>query len=76
MDIGGKIIKLQRACVGQEQIAAEMGVNAMSMLAGQIGGTPTRVLQLLNMTTAEDLIKEGEYEGEPRFTFEMACYNH
>jgi splicing factor U2AF subunit len=65
MDIGGQSIKLQRACIGQEQVSAEMGVNTMSMLAGTISTTmeKTRVLQMLNMTTPDELIKDGEYEG-------------
>ena len=65
MDIGGQSIKLTRACLGQEQANSEMGVNAMSMLAGTISTTmeKTRVLQLLNMITPEELIRDDDYEG-------------
>jgi splicing factor U2AF subunit len=42
-----------------------MGVNAMSMLAGTTtdGLDEGRVLQLLNMVTAEELIDNEDYEG-------------
>jgi splicing factor U2AF subunit len=42
-----------------------MGVNTMSMMAGTISTTmeKTRVLQLLNMTTPEELINDEAYEG-------------
>lgn len=64
MDIGGQSIKLTRACLGQEQVNSEMGVNAMSMLAGTVSSTmeKTRVLQLLNMITPEELIRDDDYE--------------
>ncbi len=65
MEIGGQNIKLARACLGQEQVAAEMGVNAMSLLAGTVSTTmeKTRVLQLLNMVTPEELVRDDDYEG-------------
>jgi splicing factor U2AF subunit len=65
MDIGGQSIKLTRACLGQEQANTEMGVNAMSLLAGTVSTTmeKTRVLQLLNMITTEELIRDDDYEG-------------
>lgn len=65
MEIGGQSIKLSRACLGQEQANTEMGVSAMSMLAGTISTTmeKTRVLQLLNMVTPEELIRDDDYQG-------------
>ncbi|KIW07702.1 uncharacterized protein PV09_01638 [Verruconis gallopava] len=64
MEIGGLSIKLQRACLGQEQVAADMGVNAMSLLAGTVSTTmeKTRVLQMLNMVTPEELIRDDDVE--------------
>lgn len=43
----------------------EMGVNAMSMFAGTQSNDldEGRVIQLLNMVTAEELIDNEEYEG-------------
>jgi splicing factor U2AF subunit len=59
-------IKLQRASIGMTQASGlEMGVNAMSMLAGTTSQdlAEGRVLQLLNMVTPEELIDNDEYEG-------------
>jgi len=44
----------------------EMGVNAMSLLAGTTSTEleQGRVLQLLNMVTAEELIDNEDYAGE------------
>ena len=66
MELGDQLLKVTRASIGIQQASGlEMGVNAMSMLAGTTSDSPDqgRVLQLLNMTTAEELMKEGEYEG-------------
>lgn len=65
MEIGGQNIKLTRACLGQEQANTEMGVQAMSILAGTVSTSmeKTRVLQLLNMVTPEELIRDDDYEG-------------
>ena len=43
----------------------EMGVNAMSLLAGTASDDHNegRVLQLLNMVTPEELMDNEEYEG-------------
>ena len=60
-------LKVQRASIGQTQVSGvEMGVNAMSMLAGtkSQGLEDGRVLQLLNMVTAEELIDNEDYEGK------------
>jgi splicing factor U2AF subunit len=67
MEIGDKHLKVQRASIGNTQVSGvEMGVNAMSMLAGTTskGLEEGRVLQLLNMVTAEELIDNDEYEGK------------
>lgn len=67
MELGDKHLKVQRASIGNTQVSGlEMGVNAMSMLAGttssELGGG--RVLQLLNMVTPEELIDNEDYEGK------------
>ncbi|KAL9093899.1 MAG: hypothetical protein Q9165_003822 [Trypethelium subeluteriae] len=67
MELGGQFLKVTRASLGIQQASGvEMGVNAMSMLAGTTSADSTsdsRVLQLLNITTAEELMKDGEYDG-------------
>ena len=65
MKFGDHAIKVQKASIGITQVAGEMGVNAMSMLAGT---TPSdagtgRVLQLLNMVTPDELMDNDDYEG-------------
>lgn len=67
MQIGDDQIRVKRASVGVQQVSGlEMGVNAMSMLAGTQSTDlyESRVLQLLNMVTAEDLMDNDEYEGK------------
>ncbi len=67
MELGDKHLKVQRASIGLTQVSGlEMGVNAMSMLAGTTsqGLDEGRVLQLLNMVTPEELIDNEDYEGE------------
>lgn len=67
MDLGDHKIKVQRASIGFTQASGlEMGVNAMSMFAGTTSDNfeDGRVLQLLNMVTAEELIDNEDYEGE------------
>jgi splicing factor U2AF subunit len=66
MELGDKHLRVQRASIGLTQVSGlEMGVNAMSMLAGTTsqGLDEGRVLQLLNMVTAEELIDNEDYEG-------------
>lgn len=65
MDVGGKPLKITKACIGGTQVANfDAGINAISNLAGQgNGGEATRVLQLLNMVTAEELLDNDDYEG-------------
>ncbi|TVY57618.1 Splicing factor U2AF 50 kDa subunit [Lachnellula cervina] len=65
MELGDKHLKVQRASIGNTQVSGlEMGVNAMSMLAGTTsqGLEDGRVLQLLNMVTPEELIDSEDYE--------------
>jgi len=67
MELGDRKLKVQRASVGATQTAGvEMGVNAMSLLAGTNSTELEhgRVLQLLNMVTAEELIDNEDYAGE------------
>ena len=66
MELGEKHLKVQRASIGFAQAAGlEMGVSAMSMLAGTTSDTLEEgtVLQLLNMVTPEELMDNEEYEG-------------
>ncbi|KAI9784159.1 MAG: hypothetical protein M1839_002664 [Geoglossum umbratile] len=65
MELGDKHLKIQRASIGIKQAPGlEMGVNAMSMLAGTTSQDleEGRVLQLLNMVTPEELIDNDEYD--------------
>lgn len=68
MLIGEKNIKVQKASIGITQVAGiEMGVNAMSMLAGTTAGADSeesRVLQLLNMVTPDELMDNDDYQGK------------
>jgi len=66
MELGDASLKVQRASIGFTQASGlEMGVNAMSMFAGTTSNDleESRVLQLLNMVTPEELIDNDEYEG-------------
>ncbi|KAK3330802.1 hypothetical protein B0H66DRAFT_572754 [Apodospora peruviana] len=64
MQLGEHSLKVQKASVGITQVAGEMGVNAMSMLAGTTSMEPdvSRVLQLLNMVTPDELMDNDDYE--------------
>ena len=67
MELGDKHLKVQRASIGVTQASGlEMGVNAMAMLAGTTSQDldEGRVLQLLNMVTAEELIDNEDYDGK------------
>jgi splicing factor U2AF subunit len=66
MEIGEKRLVVRKASIGVTQVAGEMSVNAMSMLAGTTSTDPdiSRVLQLLNMVTPEELLDNDDYEGE------------
>lgn len=67
MDLGEKRLTVRKASIGVTQVAGEMSVNAMSMLAGTTSTDPeiSRVLQLLNMVTPEELMDNDDYEGKP-----------
>jgi splicing factor U2AF subunit len=66
LELGDKNLRVQRASIGHTQSGnLEMGVNAMSMLAGMNSkdADESRVLQLLNMVTPEELLDNEDYEG-------------
>jgi len=71
MALGDHTLKVKKASVGITQVAGEMGVNAMSMLAGttSLDGDVSRVLQLLNMVTPDELMDNDDYEGKPWHPF-------
>ncbi|KAH8771692.1 hypothetical protein F5883DRAFT_642368 [Diaporthe sp. PMI_573] len=65
MELGENYLKVRKASIGITQVAGvEMGVNAMSMLAGTTStdSEVTRILQLLNMVTPEELMDNDDYE--------------
>ncbi|KAI3395905.1 hypothetical protein diail_690 [Diaporthe ilicicola] len=65
MELGENHLKVRKASIGITQVAGvEMGVNAMSMLAGTTStdSEVTRILQLLNMVTPEELMDNEDYE--------------
>jgi hypothetical protein len=66
MPLGEQKLKVKKASIGITQVAGEMSVNAMSMLAGTTSThaeASSRVLQLLNMVTPEELMDNDDYEG-------------
>ena len=65
IELGDGNLIAARASVGVQQVSGEMSVNAMSMLAGaqSTDVEQGRVLCLLNMVTAEELLDNDEYEG-------------
>lgn len=64
MMLGDRALKVQKASYGIQQVAGELSVNAMSMLAGttSLDGDVSRVVQLLNMVTADELMDNDDYE--------------
>lgn len=79
MDLGDKKLKVQKASVGVTQVAGvEMGVAAMSMLAGTTStdSEETRVLQLLNMVTPEELMDGDDYEGRMALSVYKLAYTN
>ncbi|OKL59503.1 hypothetical protein UA08_05154 [Talaromyces atroroseus] len=65
MELGDKHLKVTHASIGATQAAGlDMGVNAMSMFAKTTSADleTSRVLQLLNMVTADELINNDDYE--------------
>lgn len=66
MELGDKHLKVAHASIGVTQAAGlDMGVNAMSMFAKTTSADleTSRVLQLLNMVTPDELIDNDDYEG-------------
>lgn len=69
MELGDRHLKVTRASIGITQATGlDMGVNAMSMFAKTTSQDleTSRVLQLLNMVTPEELMDNDDYEGEKR----------
>ncbi|THZ03036.1 hypothetical protein D6C95_03833 [Aureobasidium pullulans] len=64
IELGDGALRAARAAVGVQQVGGDMSVNAMSMLAGTTSADVEqgRVLCLLNMVTAEELLDNDEYE--------------
>ncbi|CAL5872222.1 uncharacterized protein PFLUO_LOCUS6481 [Penicillium psychrofluorescens] len=65
MELGDRHLKVVRASIGTTQAAGlDMGVNAMSMFAKTTSQDleSSRVLQLLNMVTAEELMDPEDYD--------------
>ncbi|CAG9938243.1 unnamed protein product [Clonostachys rosea f. rosea IK726] len=65
MEIGGKKLRVVKACIGPTQMANfDVGIAAISGLASQTNNAAeqSRVLQLLNMVTPEELLDNDEYE--------------
>lgn len=66
MDVGGKKLRVTKASIGPTQVANfDVGITAISGLASQTTNEveTSRVLQLLNMVTAEELMDNDDYEG-------------
>lgn len=65
MELGDRHLKVVRASIGMTQAAGlDMGVNAMSMFAKTTSQDleSSRVLQLLNMVSEEELMNDEDYE--------------
>ena len=79
MALGDQHLRVQRASIGMQQASSlEMGVNAMSLLAGTTSAEleQGRVLQLLNMVTPDELMDNDEYEGKPNcLLIRISSYN-
>lgn len=66
MELGDRHLKVARASIGTTQASGlDMGVNAMSMFAKTTSQDleTSRVLQLLNMVTSDELLNDDDYEG-------------
>jgi hypothetical protein len=66
MELGDRHLNVSRASIGMTQASGlDMGVNAMSMFAKTASHDleSSRVLQLLNMVTPEELMDNDDYEG-------------
>lgn len=65
MELGDRHLKVVRASIGTTQASGlDMGVNAMQMFAKTTSQDleTTRVLQLLNMVTQDELVNDEDYE--------------
>lgn len=65
MDVGGKKLKVVKASIGPTQVANfDVGITAISGLASQSANETeaSRVLQLLNMVTEDELHDNDDYE--------------
>ncbi|PNY25743.1 Splicing factor U2AF 50 kDa subunit, partial [Tolypocladium capitatum] len=65
MDVGGRKLKVAKASSGSTQVANfDVGITAISGLASQSAteSEKGRVVQLLNMVTAEELMDNDEYD--------------
>lgn len=78
MMLGQRALKVQKASIGITQVSGEMGVNAMSMLAGTTStdAGAGRVLQLLNMVTPDELMDNDDYAGTWESTFTRMTGGH
>lgn len=66
MDVGGKQLKVVKASIGPTQVANfDVGITAISGLASQStnDAEATKILQLLNMVTPEELLDAEDYDG-------------
>lgn len=79
MELGDRHLKVSRASIGITQATGlDMGVNAMSMFAKTTSQDleTSRVLQLLNMVTPEELMDNEDYEGESlSFYATVLCFD-
>lgn len=80
MELGGKNLKVVRASIGSVQAAGlDMGVQAMSVFANTTSQDleAGRVLQLLNMVTAEELMDDEDYQGKKlNYLFHTRSFSH
>lgn len=70
MELGDRMLKVQRASIGIQQVSGEMSVNAMSLMAGTKSADQDvgRVLCLMNMITPEELMDAEEADGKSEAT--------
>lgn len=66
MELGEKPLKIQRASIGIQQGPAEMSVGAMSMMASTKQEEPesSRVIKLMNMVEAKELMDDEDFAGK------------
>lgn len=80
MNVGGdKPLKAVKASIGPTQVANfDVGITAISGLASQTSteAEASRVLQLLNMVTAEELMDNEDYEGMSKLLWQLSCFRN